>query len=220
MNNSTPLTWREHSSDDPELIAAMADNNTILQAIHKDRTYPVGSRLRSQEPSRSELYSKLEYLTKNFWVGHYRARTWGYTILRTSYRDGDDIKFQHGIDVINSFVRLWSDNELSFASDEMQRSRSVYEMRKNWPEGMPTSPSTLLNELFLSRFVNDTVEDKEALDGATPLQLSPHERSVARNAQVYLKFTNDTFRSVSTSRSGPSRTGMTTQLLSHAHLHV
>lgn len=196
------------SPGDPDLVASMEDNDTILQVIRDSLTFPASAQLRAQEPGREEIHSKLKYLTENFWLKNYRARTWGYTILRTAYRDGDDARFQHGIDTINRFVRLWSDGEVRFATEQMQRSRLAYEAKYYWPEGMPETPNTTANEFFLGRFVNDIVEDREALDEATVPQVS--------SAFPLNLYCSDLpwNRSASTSKAGHSHIGMANRCIS------
>jgi len=156
----------------PEVKAALVDNDTILRAIRNSRTFPRGPKPRIQEPNREAIHSKLRYLTEQNWLQDYRARTWGYTILRTAYRDGDDAKFRNGVEAINRFVRLWSDNEARLAAEEMKSTRLAYEATGYWPAGMPETANMAANEMFLERFVNDIVEDREALDGATVSEVS------------------------------------------------
>ncbi|KAL5327256.1 hypothetical protein ACEPPN_004950 [Leptodophora sp. 'Broadleaf-Isolate-01'] len=163
------------SADDP--IAAMADNETILQIISNSRTFPEQAQLQTCEPDRSQITNHLKYLTENFWYRNYRARTWGYTMIRTAYRDGDDEKFKHGIDMIHRFLRLWSDTELQSATEQiqgLQGLREAYEFRFHWPEEMPETANSIPNEVFLGRFANDIVEDKETLNEATVPQVSEY----------------------------------------------
>lgn len=111
-------------ADDPIADIAIADNETILQIINNSRTFPEQAQLQTCEPDRSQITNHLKYLTENVWYKDYRARTWGYTIIRTAYRDGDDEKFKHGIDMIHRFLRLWSDTELQSATEQIQAHRA------------------------------------------------------------------------------------------------
>ncbi|KAK0105001.1 hypothetical protein ONS95_004629 [Cadophora gregata] len=163
---------------DPLLVAAEADNEIILQAIDS-KTFPPHANLQTCEPERSTITEHLKYLTENFWYDSYRARTWGYTIVRTAYRPGDDEKFKLGIEVIHKFLRLWSDQELRYATEQIYGRgdrlglRGDYEIKYyHWPEGMPETASSAPNECFLGRFVNDIVEDEENLSGASVPQVT------------------------------------------------
>jgi len=173
--DSRRMTSRTIAADDPTLIEALTDNETILQVISNSRTFLEEAQLQSCEPDRSQITDYLKYLTENFWCDNYRARTWGYTIIRTAYRDGDDEKFKHGIDKIHRFLRLWSDTEVQSATKRIYGIgglRGKYEFKYYWPERMPEIASSIPNELFLGRFVNDIVEDKEKLNEATVAQVS------------------------------------------------
>ncbi|KAG4416540.1 hypothetical protein IFR04_010334 [Cadophora malorum] len=150
-----------------EEIAATADREIILQNINSCRTFPEQAQLQTCEPDRSQITDHLKFLTENFWHEHHLARTWGYIIIRTAYRDGDNEKFQQGIETIHRFLRLWSDRELQFATRMMQRLRRKYEYKFDWPEGMPETVNSTPNDCFLERFINDIVEDKDALNDAT-----------------------------------------------------
>ncbi|KAL2065073.1 hypothetical protein VTL71DRAFT_4213 [Oculimacula yallundae] len=164
-------------ADNPVLIAAKADNEIILRAINS-KTFPPEAQLQSCEPDRHEIHEYLLDLTKNFWYDEHRARTWGYTIIRTAYRAGDDEKFKIGIDTIHRFLRLWSDVELQSATREIFGPpgglRGNYEFKFYWPEGMPETADSTPNEVLLGRFINDIVEDKESLNEATVPQVSEY----------------------------------------------
>ncbi|KAH6668740.1 hypothetical protein B0J14DRAFT_566395 [Halenospora varia] len=99
----------------PELSVALQDINTINQVI-QSRTFPHHPPPRIPEPGREDLHSYLKWLTEHFWLSDYRARTWGFTILRTAYRPDNDSKFQHGIDVINQVVKMWNEVEMKGAA--------------------------------------------------------------------------------------------------------
>ncbi|RDL38293.1 uncharacterized protein BP5553_02633 [Venustampulla echinocandica] len=143
----------------PEWKAALEDKDTILQAISNSHTFPRGLEPPIPEPNREPIQSNLRYLTEENWVRDYRARTWGYTIIRTAYRDGDDDKFQNGVDAIHRFARLWSDNEVELATEKMKGIRLAYEATGYWPEGMPETANMMANETSIERSVNDIVED-------------------------------------------------------------
>ncbi|PVH77276.1 hypothetical protein DL98DRAFT_273432 [Cadophora sp. DSE1049] len=169
------MTSKITPANDPIVAMALADNKTLLQIISNSRTFAEQAQLQTCEPDRSQITNYLKFLTENFWYGDYRARTWGYAIIRTAYRDGDDEKFKHGIDMIHRFLQLWSDVELQSATERiqgLQGLRAAYEFRFHWPEGMPETATSIPNEVLLGRFVNDIVEDEETLNEATVPQVS------------------------------------------------
>lgn len=69
-------------------------------------------------------------------------------------------------------MRLWSGNEERAAGEEMARIRETYEAKRVWPEGMPERVNGEPNRVFLERFVNEVVEDREGLDGAGVAEVS------------------------------------------------
>ncbi|KAH6666092.1 hypothetical protein B0J14DRAFT_605291 [Halenospora varia] len=163
----------------PELSAALQDINTINQVIQA-RTFPPHPPPLIPEPGRPDLNNYLKRLTEHFWLSDYRARTWGFTILRTAYRPDDDSKFQHGIDVINQTIKMWNEVEKKDAAQQMTKVRVVYEATKaDWPAGMPETANGSGNRQFWERFVCDIIEDREALEGASVSQICDYFKTWA-----------------------------------------
>ena len=55
----------------------------------------------------------------------------------------------------------------------------------DWPEGMPETVNSTPNDCFLERFINDIVEDKDALNDATvPWVSKPYQFSDKNDSHI------------------------------------
>ena len=113
--------------------------------------------------------TRLLWLSQNYaFPSHYGARTWGYTILRTTY--ADDATFDTAVGVLARYMRAMADWECRGVADGL---KDLRDRCKRLPEGVSTAadprPS---DEFYVRRFVNDVVQDREALQDASPAQAS------------------------------------------------
>jgi hypothetical protein len=102
----------------------------------------------------------LRWLSENHWFAEsYLPRTWGYTILRTTYTD--DEAFQAAADALGRYMRARADAEIARVAEDYERLRT----RGQLPEGVAVDrrPS---DEFYVNRFVNEVVQDQEQLENA------------------------------------------------------
>ncbi len=120
---------------------------------------------------------RLVWLSSHFaFPSTYRARTWGYTILRTTYTN--NTAFDAAVGTLSCYMRALAAQECRWVADGLADLRT---RGNRLPVGVATTadprPS---HELYVRRFVNDVVQDRAALDGATATQASVFFRRWAR----------------------------------------
>jgi hypothetical protein len=162
-------------SPEAQMQEAVADVQILATAASGPRQlFQANSSLGIIDPeARNTLRAYLRHLAEQNWLGDYRARTWGYAILRTSY--GDDGKFNAATDVLSRYVRLWSDEEARSVTAALEK----LDRWNDLPAGLPTTADTTLNEQFTQRFVNDVLQDHDVLDQAPIPQVCDYFRKWA-----------------------------------------
>lgn len=149
-----------------ELKEAMQDASYLgaLAEVSREFTEDPTGQDQYPNPENRNIRGRLRTLASRFWYEDYRARTWGYVVVRTTY--GDD-EFNGALEKINQYIQLSIEWEARFVTAQNEyRSRWDY-----WPEGYPTEADDFINKEFFKRFVNDPMEDAEALDGATTAKI-------------------------------------------------
>ncbi len=138
---------------------ALADKVSIEALLH---ARPYEPNQETFDPDcQSTVRGYLRQLTQDNWFGHHRSRTWGYTVLRTSYED--DARFQAALNVIKRYLRLRNDDEARHITSSIE-----YKVKwSGWPERVPACTDTALFDEFLKRYVNDVLQDRDALEGAS-----------------------------------------------------
>ncbi|KAK7909257.1 hypothetical protein PG985_015135 [Apiospora marii] len=114
--------------------------------------------------------------------GDYRARTWGYTIVRTAYDDDRgangagswDAKFQNALTAIRRAVQAPYEQELARIDEDIRP--FIENPHNRWPADHPTKADRRAEDEVDRRFVNDVLEDPAVLADATVGQVSHHFR--------------------------------------------
>jgi hypothetical protein len=148
----------------PETFAtAQADVAHLLSIANFPARFTVSQRgftLPDPETNRNQR-ARLRWVAENFWLANYRARTWGYTILRTTY--ADNAAFQRAVEAIRLLVRAHLDAEVHMVTQQLQQ---MYDSGK-LPEGISATADPRPGDELYKRFVVDVVEDREGLEGTT-----------------------------------------------------
>ncbi|KAK3896444.1 hypothetical protein C8A05DRAFT_40024, partial [Staphylotrichum tortipilum] len=121
--------------------------------------------INNPEPCRNSR-RLLIWLSQNYAdASHYRARTWGYTILRTTY--GNDAAFDAAVGTLARYMRAKGDQVCWWTAENL----GSFDIRSSLPEGATLTPDPRPSDkLYVHRFVNEAVQDREALENATPTQ--------------------------------------------------
>ncbi|KAJ4042862.1 hypothetical protein NW763_011682 [Fusarium oxysporum] len=95
--------------------------------------------------------------------GH-RPHQWGFAIIRTAYGPESDEQFQHALTLIGRIAQLWSDSEIASVKRGL-----AYHKENNIERlgDISMEVDTRLNDEFTRRYQNDTLQDKQQLDGAS-----------------------------------------------------
>ncbi|KAK0753675.1 hypothetical protein B0T18DRAFT_397554 [Schizothecium vesticola] len=126
-----------------------------------------GFTLPDPETNRNQR-ARLRWVAENFWLTSYRARTWGYTILRTTY--ADDAAFQRAVEALRLFVRAQLDADVHVVTQQLQQMHDFGKL----PEGISATADPKPGDELYERFVVDVVEDQEGLEGTTGTDLCTH----------------------------------------------
>ncbi|KAK4446810.1 hypothetical protein QBC34DRAFT_427862 [Podospora aff. communis PSN243] len=109
--------------------------------------------------------TKLRWLAENFWLHDYRARTWAYTILRTTYTD--DAAVQRAVHALHLFVHDQLDAERYMVTQQLLQMRGWGKL----PDGIDEVADPMPGHELFERFVVDVVEDREVLEGMAGREL-------------------------------------------------
>ncbi|KAK8109002.1 hypothetical protein PG984_014803 [Apiospora sp. TS-2023a] len=112
----------------------------------------------------------LSNLVKNARKGDYRARTWGYTVIRTAY--DDDAKFQIALTAIRRAVQAPYEREIARIEEELR----PYIENNLWSAYQLTKADRRAEDEVDRRFVNDVLEDRAVLADVTVGQVSDYFR--------------------------------------------
>ncbi|KAF2227409.1 hypothetical protein BDZ85DRAFT_254268 [Elsinoe ampelina] len=165
---------------DHEWQEAIVDIRDLLSKIPRLEVHPVDPTLglpfilRDDDPEKARTAaSHLAALASYNDVGHYRARTWGYTVLRTDYID--EVKFQTALSAIRRFPELWIENDAQFASLSLRIRRDLGTL----PAGWAIEADKGLSDEFLRRYTNDVLQDPATLTDASTEQIVNYLRGWA-----------------------------------------
>ena len=153
-------------TEESERTYADAEQLRALAGDYAPEEFALGYRNpEARRTSRSHLF----WLSQNYaFPSHYGACTWGYAILRTTY--ADDAAFDAAVGLLARYMRGVANRECRGVSEDLVDLR---DRCKKLPEGASAAadprPS---DELYVRRFANDVVQDREALQDATPAQAS------------------------------------------------
>lgn len=108
----------------------------------------------------------------------YRARTWGYTILRTTYAD-NDAAVDAAVKALSRFLRAIAEGECQSVTEHLQRLKLSNQLLEGKSDIADPRPS---DKFYIKRFVTEVVQDKYELDSATIPQVCAYFRrwSLAR----------------------------------------
>jgi len=156
VKETTAEDWRSADADAQQ-----------LQALAYDYLPELAPGIKNPEASRDSR-GWLIWLSQNYAdPSSYRARTWGYTILRTTY--GNDTAFDTAIGLLVRYIRAIGDRERWRTAEDL----GGFYIRSSLPEGATVTPDPRpSDELYVHRFINEVVQDREALENATPTQAS------------------------------------------------
>ena len=163
--SSTNRSWgytREATAEDRQAVAD-AQQLRALAGDYDPEDFAPG--YRNPEASRGSR-EQLVWLSQHFASADtYRARTWGYTILRTTY--ADDAAFDAAVSTLDRYMRAMADRECWRVTNDLETLRNQGRLPMGAPTTADPRPS---DELYVRRFVNDVVQDRAALGEATPTQ--------------------------------------------------
>jgi hypothetical protein len=146
-----------------EVYEAQADARHLWDiAVDYGRLPPDVPNPEASRPSRS----RLKWLSQKYYLPpSYRPRTWGYTILRTTYTD--DAAFQTAVDTLTRFMGATADMETRKVVEDYGFLR-IWKRQQLEGVELPNSADPRPGEEFyVNRFVNEVVEDRRR--SRTPL---------------------------------------------------
>ena len=163
--SSTNRSWgytREATAEDRQAVADAQQLRTLASDYSPEEFAPGDRNPEASRGSREQLV----WLSQHFAsADSYRARTWGYTILRTTY--ADDAAFGAAVSTLNRYMRARADGECWRVTNDLETLRNQGRLPRGTPTTADPRPS---DELYARRFVNDVVQDRAAHDKATPTQ--------------------------------------------------
>ena len=93
----------------------------------------------------------------------YLPRTWGYTILCTTYAD-NDAAVDAAAHALSRFMRATGEAECEWVTEKLQE----LQLHRRLPESVPnTADARPSDEFYINRFVTEVVQDKDELNNAT-----------------------------------------------------
>lgn len=154
---------KEEVLRDVKIIQQAFENQPELTQEIKDKYWINNDPL----PRHSQFASYLGTLAWEYRQGIYRARTWGYTIIRTVYGDGDgdewDTKFQNALSAIRRSVQAQNEYEINRITAGIQQ----YVEWGRWPKDYVTMADRRIETEFEKRFINEVLQDRELFANAS-----------------------------------------------------
>ncbi|KAH6846949.1 hypothetical protein B0I37DRAFT_373934 [Chaetomium sp. MPI-CAGE-AT-0009] len=120
----------------------------------------------------------LNWMTYQFLLpSDHLPRTWGYTILRTTYNN--DTAVDTAIDALIRFIHAMARRECHGVTERLQRLQQSRQLPAGVPDTGDARPS---DEFYIKRFVTELVQDRAELEGAAVPQVCAYFRrwSLAR----------------------------------------
>ncbi|KAH6617431.1 hypothetical protein F5144DRAFT_392328 [Chaetomium tenue] len=173
----------EPTAEEVAVMQAVREDVLCLEALAKPPNRDLPPNVRDPEAHRRSRWG-LDWMTCRFVSpSNHLPRTWGYTILRTTYTPDSDAAVTTAVHALTHFMRAMARRECRGVTDRLQR----LQRSRQLPAGVSTTgdarPS---DEFYMKRFVTELVEDKAGLKhAAVPGEVCAYFRrwSLARFAK-------------------------------------